>query len=68
MSGIRDFSESVVMLIDGFLAVTAVLEPQRLFLPAGSGSPAAPPSAVAGDVLVLVRDIFRAANALGVVL
>lgn len=42
------------MLIDGFLAVTAVLEPHRLFLPAAvpvSGSPA-PPSVVAGEVLL----------------
>lgn len=58
------------MVIDGFLAVTAVLEPHRLFLPAAvpvSGSPA-PPSVVAGDVLVLVKDILRAAKALVVVL
>lgn len=70
MSGIKDFSESVVMLMDGFLAVTAVLEPHRLFLPAAvpvSGSPA-PPSVAAGDVLLLVNDILRAAKALGVVL
>lgn len=43
------FSDSVVMLIDGFLAITAVLEPHRLFLPAGSPCP---PSVVAGDVLL----------------
>lgn len=42
------------MLMDGFLAVTAVLEPHLLFLPAAvpdSDSPA-PPSVVAGDVLL----------------
>lgn len=42
------------MLMEGFFAVTDVLEPHRLFLPAalpGSGSPA-PPSAVAGGVLL----------------
>lgn len=42
------------MLMDGFLAVTDVLEPHRLFLPAAvavSASPA-PPSVVAGDVLL----------------
>ncbi|MEQ2199484.1 hypothetical protein XENOCAPTIV_030355, partial [Xenoophorus captivus] len=46
--------ESVVMLIDGFLTVTAVLEPHRLFLPAAppvSDSPA-PPSVLAGDALL----------------
>lgn len=51
---VSTFSESVVILMDGFLAVTAVLEPHRLFLPAAvpvSGSPA-PPSVVAGDVLL----------------
>lgn len=44
------------MLIDGFFAVTAVLEPHRLFLPAAppvSESPA-PPSAFAGDDLLPV--------------
>lgn len=42
------------MLMDGFLAVTAVLEPHLLFLPAAvpvSASPA-PPSVVAGEVLL----------------
>lgn len=42
------------MLMEGFLAVTAVLEPHRLFLPAAvpvSVSPA-PPSVVAGEVLL----------------
>lgn len=71
MSGIKDFSESVVMLMDGLLAVTAVLEPHLLFLPAAvpvSGSAAPPSVVVAGDVLLLVRDILRAAKALGVVL
>lgn len=70
MSGIKHFRESVVIVMDGFLAVTAVLEPHRLFLPAAvpaSGSPA-PPSVAAGDVLLLVKDILRAAKALGVVL
>lgn len=54
MRGVSTFRESVVMLIDGFLAVTAVLDPHRLFLPAafpGSESPA-PPSVVAGDALL----------------
>lgn len=54
MSGIKDFRESVVMLMEGFLAVTAVLEPHRLFLPAAvpvSVSPA-PASVVAGEVLL----------------
>lgn len=43
------------MLIDGFLTVTAVLEPHRLFRPAAvpdSGSPAPPPSAAAEGVLL----------------
>lgn len=51
-------SESVVMLMDGFFTVTDVLEPHRLFLPAAlpaSGSPA-PPSAVAGGVLLPVGE------------
>lgn len=51
---VNTFSESVVMLMDGFLAVTDVLEPQRLFFPAafpGSTSPI-PPSVVAGGVLL----------------
>lgn len=50
-------SESVVMLMDGFFAVTDVLEPHRLFLPAalpGSGS-VAPASVVAGGVLLPAR-------------
>lgn len=38
------FSESVVMLMEGFLAVTAVLEPHLLFLPAK-----APESASVGE-------------------
>lgn len=52
-------SESVVMLMEGFFAVTEVLEPQRLFLPAAllaSGSPA-PPSVVAGGVLLPAAEI-----------
>lgn len=56
--------------MDGFLAVTDVLEPHRLFLPAAlpvSASPA-PPSVVDGGVLLLVREILRAAKAFGVVL
>lgn len=51
---VSTFSESVVMLMDGFLAVTDVLEPHRLFLPAAvpvSASPA-PPSVAPGDVLL----------------
>lgn len=47
-------SESVVMLMEGFFAVTDVLEPHRLFLPAAlpaSGS-AVPPSPGAGGVLL----------------
>lgn len=51
---VSTFSESVVMLMDGFLAVTDVLEPHRLFLPAAlpvSASPV-PPSVVAGGVLL----------------
>lgn len=46
------------MLIDGFLTVTAVLEPHRLFLPAAlpvSDSPA-PPSVLAGDTLLPAGD------------
>lgn len=53
-SSLDTLSESVVMLMDGFFAVTDVLEPHRLFLPAAlpaSGSPA-PPSAAAGGVLL----------------
>lgn len=54
-------SESVVMLMDGFFAVTDVLEPHRLFLPAalpGSGS-LAPPSVVPGGVLLPARGVTR---------
>lgn len=54
-------SESVVMLMDGFFAVTDVLEPHRLFLPAAlpaSGS-LAPPSVVAGGVLLPARGVAR---------
>lgn len=54
-------SESVVMLMDGFFAVTDVLEPHRLFLPAalpGSGS-LAPPSVVPGGVLLPSRGVTR---------
>lgn len=46
------------MLMDGFFAVTDVLEPHRLFLPAAlpvSASPA-PPSVVAGGVLLPEED------------
>lgn len=46
------------MLMDGFLAVTDVLEPHRLFLPAAlpvSASPA-PPSVVAVGVLLPEED------------
>jgi len=58
------------MLMDGFFAVTAVLEPHLLFLPPAApvSASAAPPSVAAGDVLLLVREILRAAKALGVVL
>lgn len=56
--------------MEGFFAETAVLDPHRLFLPAAfvvSGSP--PRSALAGDILLLVvKDILRAAKAFGVVL
>lgn len=50
-------SESVVMLMEGFFAETAVLDPHRLFLPAAfvvSGSP--PRSALAGDILLPVEE------------
>lgn len=42
------------MLMEGFLAMTAVLEPQRLFLPAALAASASliPPSAFAGGVLL----------------
>lgn len=42
------------MMMDGFLAVTDVLEPQRLFLPAAVPGSASPPptSVAAGDVLL----------------
>lgn len=46
------------MLIDGFLAVTAVLDPHLLFLPAAvpvSGSAAPPSVTVPGDVLLPAR-------------
>lgn len=44
------FRESVVMLMDGFLVVTAVLDPHLLFLPAAVPDSASPgPS---GDVLL----------------
>ena len=58
------------MLMDGFLAVTFVLEPHHLFLPAALPVSAslAPPSVVAGGVLLLVKDILQAANVLGMVL
>lgn len=53
--------------MDGFFAVTDVLEPHRLFLPAAlpaSGSPA-PPSAVAGGVLLPAGE-FQGKKVLGV--
>lgn len=65
MSGIRDFRESVVMLMEGFLAVTAALEPHRLFFPAAppdSASPSAFPAP--GEALLLLREILRAVKAL----
>lgn len=48
------FSESVVMLMEGFFAMTDVLEPQRLFLPAALPASASliPPSGLAGGVLL----------------
>lgn len=57
------------MLMDGFLAVTDVLEPHRLFLPAAlpaSASPA-PPSVEAGGVLLPEEDkkkIFKSEKTL----
>lgn len=69
MSGIKDLSESVVMLMEGFFAVTAVLDPHRRFLPALAASVSLTPrSELAGDILLLVKDILRAAKAFGVVL
>lgn len=49
------------MLMDGFLAVTDVLEPHRLFLPAAlpvSASPV-PPSVVAGGVLLPAEELKK---------
>lgn len=57
------------MLMVGFLAVTAVLEPHRRFLPAFAASESLTPrSELAGDILLLVKDILRAAKAFVVVL
>lgn len=59
---VTTFSESVVMLMDGFLAVTDVLEPHRLFLPAAvpvSASPAPPSVLVAGDVLLPAEELKK---------
>lgn len=49
------------MLMDGFLAVTDVLEPHRLFLPAAlpvSASPV-PPSVVTGGVLLPAEELKK---------
>lgn len=48
--------------MDGFLAVTDVLEPHRLFLPAAvpvSASPAPPSVLVAGDVLLPAEELKK---------
>lgn len=71
MSGIKDFKESVVMLMEGFLAVTAVLEPHLLFLPAPallavSASPSELPTP--GDALLLLMEILLAEKVFAMVL
>lgn len=52
------------MLMDGFLVVTDVLEPQRLFLPAALPVSASPvlSSVVAGGVLLPTDEIKKERN------